>query len=415
MPRSWRAPSACSTGSSAEDAYRSAMAAYCRLGQRREALSQYERCRQALEAELGVAPMPETQSLRQAILEGRLTCEATERPPPAARSGPTPRSCSATRSMPSGRRRWLVVRRRWRSWPSAWQAALRGDCSSPAGKRRGRRRQDAPGQKFGERLRWQGVRVLEGRCYEFERLLPYQPVAEALGTAASARSGSSRRQPAPPGSCAEVGAAGARHRRLGSGLAGRPAPCPTSAARAQERLFEGVARFLAHGWHAQQPLLLILEDLHWATDSTLQLLHYLARDVAAAAVADPRHAAAVRPSRPAHPLATLGRRLRARRDGSAPAAVPLLPAGGRRAGRADVGRRRRTGEAAGTATLRGNRGQPVLPDPNPQARSSSQGSLRIEDEARGAATMQHWGASGSRCPPSVSETISGARRPAERG
>jgi hypothetical protein len=29
-------------------------------------------------------------------------------------------------------------------------------------------------------LRWQGACVLSGRCYEFERFLPYQPVAEAL-------------------------------------------------------------------------------------------------------------------------------------------------------------------------------------------------------------------------------------------
>jgi hypothetical protein len=29
-------------------------------------------------------------------------------------------------------------------------------------------------------VRWQGTAVLWGRCYEFERILPYQPVAEAL-------------------------------------------------------------------------------------------------------------------------------------------------------------------------------------------------------------------------------------------
>ena len=44
----------------------------------------------------------------------------------------------------------------------------------------------------------------------------------------------------------------------------------------QERLFEAVSRFLAQ-LAGQAPLLLVLEDLHWATDSTLQLLHHLAR------------------------------------------------------------------------------------------------------------------------------------------
>ena len=30
-------------------------------------------------------------------------------------------------------------------------------------------------EAFADRLRWQGVRVLWGRSYEFERALPYQP------------------------------------------------------------------------------------------------------------------------------------------------------------------------------------------------------------------------------------------------
>jgi predicted ATPase len=35
-------------------------------------------------------------------------------------------------------------------------------------------------KEVAHRLRWRGVRVLWGRCYEFERVVPYQPVAEAL-------------------------------------------------------------------------------------------------------------------------------------------------------------------------------------------------------------------------------------------
>ncbi len=37
-------------------------------------------------------------------------------------------------------------------------------------------------EEFANRLRWQGIRLLWGRCYEFERVLPYQPVAVALRT-----------------------------------------------------------------------------------------------------------------------------------------------------------------------------------------------------------------------------------------
>ena len=79
----------------------------------------------------------------------------------------------------------------------------------------------------------------------------------------------------------------------------------------QERLFEAVALFVSHLATRQQPLLLILEDLHWATDSTLQLLHYLARALLTqpALIVGTHRSEAVSP---AHPLATLGRRLDAR-------------------------------------------------------------------------------------------------------
>jgi predicted ATPase len=90
-------------------------------------------------------------------------------------------------------------------------------------------------------------------------------------------------------------------------------PGAGSQGEAQEQLFEGVSRFLTQ-LAGQAPLLLLLEDLHWAADSTLQLLHYLARAVSEqplliVGTLRPEAAPA------AHPLATLGRRLE--RDGLA--------------------------------------------------------------------------------------------------
>ncbi|HSN76983.1 MAG TPA: BTAD domain-containing putative transcriptional regulator [Anaerolineae bacterium] len=68
--------------------------------------------------------------------------------------------------------------------------------------------------------------------------------------------------------------------RLAPDLLGQASELPGMASgqggEEQERLFEAVSHFLAQ-LADQQPLLLILEDLHWASDSTLQLLHYLAR------------------------------------------------------------------------------------------------------------------------------------------
>ena len=142
--------------------------------------------------------------------------------------------------------------------------------------------------------------------------MPYQPVTEVLRSL-------------PPAVAAAVSATLpewviAQVSRLAPEIFGQePALSGTDTApqgmqgEAQERLFEGVSQFLAQ-LAGQAPLLLVLEDLHWATDSTLQLLHYLARAV----VAQPMLiVGTLRPEAipPAHPLATLGRRLE--RDGLA--------------------------------------------------------------------------------------------------
>lgn len=84
-----------------ERAHRLAMALYGQLGQREAALRQYERCRQLLEDELGVAPEPETEAALQALCTGGASpAERTAVPQsaaseqtggePAATDGPSP-------------------------------------------------------------------------------------------------------------------------------------------------------------------------------------------------------------------------------------------------------------------------------------------------------------------------------------
>ena len=173
-----------------EDAHRAAMRAYCRLGQRQAALAQYGRCQQMLQAELGIEPMAETLALRQAIIEGRLACApgATVAVPVApqhrelARRGPALHPLDVAGQIPLvGREQELAF------LADGWQAALCGGCSlllvsgeAGVGKTR-------LVQEFADQQRWQGVRVLQGRCYEFERLLPYQPVSRGVKSAAVGR------------------------------------------------------------------------------------------------------------------------------------------------------------------------------------------------------------------------------------
>jgi DNA-binding SARP family transcriptional activator len=169
-----------------EDAHRLAMRAYCRLGQRYAALEQYRRCQQIVQHELGTEPMAETAELYQAILAGRL--EAGQ---PAAVSIA---SVASLPSLPAGYNpldpvvrgplvgrepEMAFLRERYQDAQAGTGGLLLVQGEAGVGKTR-------LVEEFADHLRWHGVRVLWGRCYEFERLLPYQPLGEALQALLSA-------------------------------------------------------------------------------------------------------------------------------------------------------------------------------------------------------------------------------------
>lgn len=268
-----------------EDAHRLAMRAYCWLGQRNAALEQYRRCREILREELGAEPTVETAELYQAILEGRLAVGRAPDvlPVQVAAAGvrvspPLPLGRSPLDAMAPSR---LVGREE--------ELAFLHQCWQGAVSRSGRGAETDQGglvlisgeagvgktrlvQEFADRLRWQGVRVLWGRCYEFERALPYQPIAEALRTVLPTL------EPAelvdlPPRTVAQVA-------RLVPEIAEHypdlEAPASIPSDQEQAHLFDGVAHFLAK-LSSRGAILIVLEDLHWASESTLQLVHYLAR------------------------------------------------------------------------------------------------------------------------------------------
>ena len=269
-----------------EDAHRLAMRAYCWLGQRNAALEQYRRCQEVVQQELGAEPVAETTELYQAVLEGRFAVgrapevlpvqiPATE---PLVPPGRSPLDVMALSPLVGREQEMTFLRECWRG---AVSRACRG---MEAGQGRlvlfsgeagvGKTRLV---EEFANRLRWQGVRSLWGRCYEFERVLPYQPIAEALRTILPTLTPAELADLAP-WTVAEVA-------RLVPGITehypglGAPASIPSD--QEQARLFDGVARFLA-GLSSHGALLIVLEDLHWASESTLQLIHYLVRHLARA-------------------------------------------------------------------------------------------------------------------------------------
>jgi tetratricopeptide (TPR) repeat protein len=126
-------------------------------------------------------------------------------------------------------------------------------------------------QEAAELARATGGLVAWTRCYQAERSLFLQPLTEAVRTAVLAL------PPARLGVAAGDGAGTLAElvpevRRLLD-----PPPYQRAPAELERRrFFEAVTGFF-RGLAAQQPVLLVVDDLHQAGTSTLELLHFLAR------------------------------------------------------------------------------------------------------------------------------------------
>lgn len=259
-----------------EVAHRLAMRALCRLGQRGAALEQYRRCQETVQREVGAEPMVETTELYRAIVEGRFEVGrsvagtptvAAEEPPPLP-SGYNPLEAPGRSPLVGREPEMAFLQDCYRKAQEGQGGVALVSGEAGVGK-------TSLVEAFARQLRWQGTCVLWGRCYEFERILPYQPVAEALRAVVSTMTGPEL-EAHPTWVLAEVA-------RLVPEIQEKlPELDVTPAIRSEQarmRLFEGLVRFLIQV-STGAPLLVVLEDLHWATESTLQLLHYLARHLA---------------------------------------------------------------------------------------------------------------------------------------
>ena len=117
--------------------------------------------------------------------------------------------------------------------------------------------------------------VLYGRCDE-DLGVPYQPFAEALRASAAACSDDEL--------SARLGRSGASLARVIPELRDRlpdlPAAAPGEVEAERYLLFEAVAEFLGAA-SLDQPVLLVLDDLHWAAKPTLMLLRHVLRSTVA--------------------------------------------------------------------------------------------------------------------------------------
>ncbi|NOZ71794.1 MAG: AAA family ATPase [Chloroflexi bacterium] len=259
-----------------EEAHVRLMALLARTGQRDAALSQYETCRHLLAQEMGLAPLEETTALRERIARGEGFGEQK-----TVISQPTP--------IPfSGRQEEHATLVAW--WEQARQgkgklALIAGEAG--VGKTRLM-------EEVSRHATLEGAVLLPGRCYEFGGSVPYQAIAEALRSylrrMAPAEKKDHTLQPSAslpeafsPVWLAELSRLLPEVRQLWPEL---PDPLPVSGGEtARQRLFDAIAHFLqalttkkAYAY-VDRPLILFLDDLHWADASTLDLLHYLLRQL----------------------------------------------------------------------------------------------------------------------------------------
>ncbi|MEZ4864345.1 MAG: AAA family ATPase [Caldilineaceae bacterium] len=236
-----------------EATYRRLIRLYALNDDRAAALRTYHSCVTQLRNELGVDPDEETQAVYERLLHGAPPTTTTIAQLELAANAP-----------------FVSRQPEWQRLQQRWQAALRGApqfvlIAGEAGIGKTRLAE--------ELLNWanhQGFCTVRARCYAAEGRLAYAPVIDWLRTE---KLRSSR---------AKLANTWLRElaRLLPEILSEHPtlsAPDPITQSLQRHHLFEAAARALLMD---DQPLLLLIDDLQWCDKETLELLHFLLRNVA---------------------------------------------------------------------------------------------------------------------------------------
>ncbi len=127
-------------------------------------------------------------------------------------------------------------------------------------------------QELAESARELGMRTMLGRCDDHDQAVPYLPFVEILESCVERTLKTEQLRTLLGGESAELACLMPKLRRLVPNL---PPPLELPAEQARRHMFNSFCDFLTR-IAGEQPSLLILDDLHWADDSTLSLLRHLA-------------------------------------------------------------------------------------------------------------------------------------------
>ncbi len=119
-----------------------------------------------------------------------------------------------------------------------------------------------------------GGQVIWGRCYEEEDTPPFWPWVQVIRSYVERRD-LDQLQSAMGAGAADIGELVPEIFEKLPGLEPAPALAPEDA---RFRLFESITRFFKNAGRSQ-PLVLVLDDIHWADEPSLQLLQFVAREL----------------------------------------------------------------------------------------------------------------------------------------